>query len=118
MHDHLHTVRTRQVLSAIEQTSQCSVGKIDLILTDVSSVTPSKVENMQQIPPRFWHALVPRNGLLTESYCLECNRFITASRSEFKLALSEITHRAKCKVRGESEKTVSSERKQPGRLAC
>ena len=69
---------------------------------------------MQQTPPRFWHARIPRNGLLAESYCLECNRFIAASRSEASLTLSEMAHRATCKVRADSD---ISERKQRGRLA-
>jgi len=112
MHEILLTFRIRASLSGIEQTAQFGVARIILILTDLKFSAQAGY-NMQQTPPRFWRSLVPPNRLLIESYCLQCSRYIAASRSEFNLCLMEMAHRATCKVqRGSEDKKRMSGRKQ------
>ncbi len=52
---------------------------------------------MHQVPPSFYHVSSHNNHVLIESYCLVCQRFIAASRSEPNLHLMEIAHRSTCK---------------------
>jgi hypothetical protein len=52
---------------------------------------------MQQVPPSFYHVSSQNNHVLIESYCLVCQRFVAASRSEPNLHLMEIAHRSTCK---------------------
>jgi hypothetical protein len=51
---------------------------------------------MPQDPRRFYHVSSQNNHVLIESYCLVCQKFIAASRSEPNLYLMEIAHRATC----------------------
>jgi len=52
---------------------------------------------MHQVPPSFYHVSSQNNHVLIESYCLVCQRFVAASRSEPNLHLMEIAHRSTCK---------------------
>jgi hypothetical protein len=57
----------------------------------------------REAPPGFQHIAVQNSHALIESYCLECNRFVGASRSLINLRFTEIAHRASCKIRRHPE---------------
>jgi hypothetical protein len=50
-----------------------------------------------QVPRSFYHVSSRNNRVLIESYCLVCQKFVAASRSEPNLHLMEIAHRSTCK---------------------
>jgi hypothetical protein len=52
---------------------------------------------MPQVPRSFYHVSSQNNHVLIESYCLVCQKFVAASRSEPNLHLMEIAHRSACK---------------------
>jgi hypothetical protein len=52
---------------------------------------------MPQVPRSFYHVSSRNNRVLIESYCLVCQKFVAASRSEPNLHLMEIAHRSTCK---------------------
>jgi hypothetical protein len=62
---------------------------------------------MHQVPPSFYHVSSHNNHVLIESYCLVCQRFIAASRSEPNLHLMEIAHRSTCKKEAANLKQTS-----------
>ena len=53
--------------------------------------------------PGFHHIAAQNSHALIESYCLECDHFVAASRSLSNLRLTEIAHRTSCQIRRHSE---------------
>lgn len=53
--------------------------------------------------PGFHRIAAKNNHALIESYCLECDHFVAASRSLTNLRFTEIAHRNSCQIRRHAE---------------
>jgi hypothetical protein len=65
---------------------------------------------MPQVSRSFYHVSSQNNHVLIESYCLVCQKFVAASRSEPNLHLMEIAHRSTCKKKAGVVKQSSGKR--------